>query len=237
MRACEKDHAMNIFIIGSKPSPIFPDVKPDVVYAANGALTHVQASFETAKIYSVLSDYVLFGDTPACEGARTVLKGARCYELILSLSHWHNPAPKDVAEISPVTFDHLTKIRHFEKTTRIIKALKRDVLCSQITRLFKQHPLRFLYLALFKQQIDGLKLSTGALALSQAMRMYPDAEKYYMIGIGLDVAAAHFYNKGKIYGAQHVLADRLYYQAILSEYGTNKFLFTDPDVKSLLQTE
>ena len=237
MRECQKDHAMNIFIIGSKPDPIFPDVKPDVVFAANGALTHAQAAFETAKIISVLSDYVLFGDTPACEGAWTVLKGARCHELILSQSHWCNPAPEDVAAISPVTFDHLSKIRHFEKTTRIIKALKRDVLCSQIKRLFKHQPLRFLYLMLFKQQIDGLKLSTGALALSQAMRMYPDAEKYYMFGIGLDAAAAHFYNKAKIYGAQHVLADGLYYQAILREYGTNKLVFTDPNVKSSLQTE
>lgn len=117
----------NIFVIGAKPNAIFPDVKPDKIYAANGGMAVAQRYIdENVYFNGVLSKSFLSRrrkDNKALAPTIAVLHGCHGHRLIVA-----GGGPKiggyDSPEQRGMTFDSIQEMSRFESFLLKLRYMK-----------------------------------------------------------------------------------------------------------------
>jgi len=66
-----------IFVVGSKPDAVFPDVRPDVVIAANGSIRLVQNFVGESQVVGIITNSILCDLSDATRKTVEILRG--CY--------------------------------------------------------------------------------------------------------------------------------------------------------------
>lgn len=195
----------NIFIVGSKPGGSFPSVKPDVIYAANGAIFKAcSAGFESTEIKGVVSNYIFCMDDPPCVEALEIIKGCSVEELVVV------NALDQESEIPPEI--KVKSVRFVSKRERFELFYDTVGWIHIVIWLFKNKNLKKIKKNLggffSKHELPGLKPSTGMLSLLLAIRENGAEHSYYLVGVGVDPNSNHFYSSTR-YGDKHIDADTM----------------------------
>lgn len=159
----------HIFVIGSKPNPIFPDVIPSKVYAANGAISIAQrfSSIKNVEINGVLGKGVLSKkESKSIWRATSLLSGCSVSRLIVV-----GGGPKksgyftaDQIGLQFFKVDNIHRIKtmalklRYLKVARLFEKKEDESYIDLLRRLRKE------------RSIPGLRISTGVLSLLFAMR-------------------------------------------------------------------
>jgi len=208
-----------IFIVGSKPNVTWPDLEPDYIYAANGALARVQ-QFTKSKIIGVISNYVF---TKLNEGA------IKTFNLI-------NNTKANKIIITPINKKHTRIALSIKDTNIIYKKYKYMSMCELMYLKISIYGIKNLLKNLFKQNIYNilkllynilrscdtnssiLHISTGMLALAVALQRHKEPSDIYIIGIGFESGDGHFYDKTKLYPSAHIENDFTFYNICKNKY-------------------
>jgi hypothetical protein len=178
-----------IFVIGSKPQAIFPDVTPTKIYAANGAIARAQ---EIVQKYDVPLTGVLFRrflsaqekerNSPTamalngCGGNRLIITGGGPKN-----GRFDSPKARGLQFKSEVRLSRLSSLilkMRYASILRIGAEIRNDIrkdgLPATIGRISKT------------RSIHAFGISTGLLAVLLALRASDRSSRVYVIGIGID---------------------------------------------------
>lgn len=219
-----------IFIVGSKPDAIFPNVQPNLIVAANGALARVQHYHDNCKIIGVFSKYVFFDSNTLsleknCKVDKLIIFGSIKKKDYKSNSFVHpERAGIKYNEIKYVSTTRIERIKltYYNKLF-LIKHLLRNYSLSK--------KLSLCITFLKKRVIKPLKISTGMISLIFAIREIRTYSTIYIIGYGLNSKnnEAHFYDQKKLYNAKkHSYPDLLFIYNLKKKYPYYELMFTDP---------
>lgn len=202
---------MNIFVVGSKPDAVFPDVVPDRVYAVNGAIGHAEEFAGTAEITGVITRNVVFSDLAQDLETRKQWAGKRVDRIIVSGSR---------ARVSVDTLKMPIIIRNLglgfdqfvylgdDWISRILNNRNKLKLAAEVlTRLRSGWPKSFCLELKRTRILPELSVSGGIRALLIADReALPDSE-IYLIGIGARKSRGHYYDPKAVFD-KHANQDR-----------------------------
>lgn len=220
-----------IFVIGSKPQAIFPDVTPTKIYAANGAIARAQ---EIAQKYDVPLTGVLFRrflsaqEKERASPTAIALNGCRGDRLIIS-----GGGPKhgrfDTPRARGLQFgseERLSRSRSLLLKMRYASVLRigRDILNLIVKAGWSETFAKVRK----TRSLGALGISTGMLAVLLALRESGRSSRVYVIGIGIDVEEGQFYDPNSAGRFRHVDADKAMVRDLVRKIPRDKLIFTDP---------
>lgn len=203
---------MNILILGSKPNSSLPNIKPNIIYSANGAAS-IMNKFNSGEKYSVVSSGMTYND----DVVNKLIESNPDKVIIRSHNkNFNNELYNYFDDIilidgkSMCMFEnsifryraYLARILHFYNRggAKGIKLLKDHVLGSYRT----------------------FACSTGLWTLAYCLSKHPQAT-IYISGIGLQ-AGGHYYKRGEF---QSITANKDYY--LMKNTNLNNFTLRSTD--------
>lgn len=222
-----------IFIVGSKPEAIFPNIQPDIVYAVNGAINRVQFLKNKSELIGIISNYVFSLNTEQAKLTRTILSDCKVDKLIttsLTLKRKQLLHPKSI-NLLYKNFEHINayienylKLKFVKKNSLLKKIIYDDSIVGIVD---------FINCVLTGNKPKELKISTGIFSLVLALSRSTSPADIYVIGIGLEKGSKHFYDQSKVYDPRnkHIDCDKFFLQNINKKKLENsKIIFTDNDL-------
>lgn len=223
---------INVFILGSKPDPVFPGVTPDYVYAANGAVALASKFQPHSNLVGVMGRFIFDPNCTYADSTREMLRGIQLDKLVLKGS------PAKYKDLHTAKDFHInaTKIEYLSKSSiNVLRSSARPTydnlyisafLCiDPILARFKLNYRR----ARFKFEF----ISTGAIALAYALHQHSkEHTMFHVIGIGAKEGSGHFYDLGRPFEL-HGESDLNFFRSIIN--GPRNVNFTDPDLISIIR--
>ncbi len=202
---------MNIFVVGSKPDAIFPDVSPDRIYACNGAISLYKRPSETTEIVGVISRAVVYSKKPQDAVTRRQWAGSKVNRLIVAggreaSSREDQKLEADIRALG-LEFNRFLYVgNHFHKKALEIRFKKR-LFFEVFRRLTKAAPERFFVELKRTRFFPEMRISSGVRSLLIAKEEAPKGANFYLVGIGARKSRGHFYDSDAMFFA-HALQDR-----------------------------
>ncbi len=225
-----KSGKKRVWVVGSKPSAMFPNNDPDVIYAANGAMSRIQEYGEYFRV-GVLSSYLLESERNL-NSVWEELNGCRVDKLIIARRTPYNPDvnPDDIG-LRPGDVEMIReRVIAFKmvKLLGIYEMLRRVWVSRKVGGL-----LRAIVNTIIGKPIQDTKLSTGLLCLLLSMDKY-NLANYNLIGIGLDPSTGHHYNLGQKYGSDHIDVDRWFLNCIVESDMVGEVKSDDSTIRDVI---
>lgn len=219
-----------VFVIGSKPEAVFPDVKPTRIYAANGAIARAQ---EIMEMYDTPLTGVLFriflsarekqrkSPTAAalngCRGDRFVITGGGPRH-----GQFDQPQARGLRFRSEERLSRpgsmLLKLR-YASLVRVARDIRDEIRsegwAASLRKIRKTRSL------------TALGISTGMLAVLMALSESDDQSCVYVIGVGIDAEEGQFYDAAGTGRFRHLKADKAMVRDVLRKVSRNRLIFTD----------
>ena len=203
---------MTTFIIGAKPDPVFPQVRPDAAYFANAAVAYAERFDAATRKTGVLSDYLLTEDIVV--NHLGLLREACLDHIVITRA-----APVATWPIERTGMRHGSKVEltSLDRQAMTMSVLgRRFLLLAMLSAPFSwRRKVRSLgSYALRRNELGETKLSTGAFSLVLAILDQDAPPPYYLIGIGVE-PGGHFYDANHRYDSErHLNADRVAFRCI-----------------------
>ena len=201
---------------------------PDVIIAANGAISRVQKFYGKCRIIGVVSHSILIGESEVILSTLNVLKLCKVNDLIIV--NYQNKFKDCIDRLKmEITNPQINYLTRGEKSKLILSEVKFKILIKYIfsTRTFPQI-LKVLLQLIVRNHCEPLRLSTGAICILLALaECLP--EELFVIGIGLDAYSSHHYDKNNIYGFGHLESDSFYFSHLKKK--ATKIHFTDSGLR------
>jgi len=197
----------NIFIVGSKPQAVWPDVAPDQIYTANGALARVQSwANEGVPVTAFLYRY-FFKNHPKYNHTPTVeaVNGCVAERIIVSGGAGRT---KDfvTAEDRGLRYNERHDLSRRAAFLLKLRFAGLRLFPEEFGRL-AQSPSAYCQALRKTRMLDSFSCSTGMLALLYAASCARAGDQLYLIGVGAARDTGHFYNAGVPF-ARHVRQDQ-----------------------------
>ncbi len=197
----------SIFIVGSKPDAAFPDVEPDLIYAANGAIARVE-NYKAAFKVCVLNRYA-FSRGWVNVDAKALGKADK----LVIIGNDYHVVKNNIFDFiggfdAEVEFDG-------KEVSRAIKlkqiSLNEVLLAHLFTKVNWMRRLRKYRM----NAVLGHNISTGAYALGRAVNDHGfSGVNYYLIGIGVGPDSSHFNDSDAAYNNFHSAHDFVFLRSI-----------------------
>lgn len=203
---------MQIFVVGSKPDPHWPSVKPDVVILANGAIAYAKNRFKDVHTIGFAS--LNFCRADRGERNRTDREAVEGVELA-ELVYWQPTGKGWLKDVSfryqagiNLSNGHLWRLsyRHYSFLDWLqVLSNPRNWWHAFKKRRRGQPPY-----------FRGSRPSTGMMAVQYALERYPSAECIHVCGIGVTWSGGHFYDNKHLHDNFHEAADTKLYRSLVS---------------------
>jgi hypothetical protein len=227
----------NIFVVGSKPDAIFPEVKPDLVISANSAIKRVQKYYGQVPVISIMSDQVfsdnvIKGEEGYLNDVREYIKGSKTNELVILKT-----LPKYRIIKKYIDYIEYTKSKSFTRWEYHKMTINYVSIYDAIESSFQNDSFLFILKTIYQTvrygKFNPLEISTGMISLVYALFNYK-YQKIYIIGIGVNQCSGYSYSNNSVYNYFHVPRDILLFKSLAKKNLLKKLAFTDPYVKELV---
>ncbi len=221
---------MNIFVVGSKPDAVFPNVQPDRVYAVNGAIARLENISETTESIGVISWSVIFSDEPQDVETRRQWSGRHVDRLIISGqgANFEQEAPELEVRLRDLglRFARLSAVGKQCKRIVVKSRRKNRLLMEVAIRLRSAWPSSLLLELKRTKLLPEIGISGGVRTLVIANQEAPPGAKLYLIGVGARKSRGHFYDSEAAFD-KHALQDRNFL-IDFSRKNPGRLIATDP---------
>lgn len=206
-----------VFVIGSKPDVSYPNMSPDIVVGANGAVKRLNQFDKAYKIGIITNS--LFNN-----------QNYKIYQLIESvkvdeLAIIQFKREKNLlirSEDCKIVCEKRLMISRLYKAWIEIKSLNKK---KNIKTFFKDYKptdyLKEIYRIFIKRKVSFLRTSTGVFGVPFVLNKYKNGMDIYLIGIGLKAGTVHFHDKNHIYPEGHIIHDLRYLKCLQSNKNIN----------------
>ena len=224
-----------VFVIGSKPEAVFPDVAPGYVYAANGSIARAQDFLQDAHVTGVvLNRFFAADDRERQSSTAKTLKGCQVNRLVIS-GGARRKSGIDAPGQRGLTCEQVVRLSRLRSVALKLRHASWGRLLRNLD--FRPHPKedgRLITRISRTRSLPALGISTGMLAVLLALKEHPKAT-IYVIGIGLDPTAGQFHDH-TVSLRFHVEADRVMIDDLRGRVDSRQLVFTDPELSSYVAT-
>jgi hypothetical protein len=237
-----------IFVIGSKPDAIIPEIKPDKIYFANTSIKMYEGKYDLNITNLVFSNLIFSNNEKksnnpknpkigSLKTARDYIRGVKCNDLILL----HITSRKVVRSKHKIIEDfkqyifsnrvhhiYLDKVQiGMVKLLNIFWLLKSFRSIDSIKKNFI-----FLYKLIFNSIFSTIEVSTGVHALYWALENNKDSD-IFLIGSGINPNSGYSFKTLNKFSDYHISADLHFVSEVRKRCINNNTIFiTDPELKS-----
>lgn len=229
-------HHMNIFILGSKPDAIIPDVVPDRVYACNGAISLLEKPNERTEVVGVVSRAVIYSHKPQDIVTRRQWAGRKVDRLIVASGRPksrddHETLEADMRALG-IDFTHFSYVGNKFWKKALDLRFKRRIFLEVLGRLKHADPENLLLELRRTRILPEMHISGGVRTLLIAKEEAPIGASFFLIGIGARKSKGHFYDPDAIF-FRHASQDRNFLIDFVRRY-PNTLFPTDPVLSRFL---
>jgi hypothetical protein len=228
---------MNIFVLGSKPDAVFPDVQPERVYAVNGAIARLDAFSDASELVGVIAWSVIYSSKRQDVETRRQWIGRRVDRLIVAGqgANFKQEAPGLETKLQNLGlhFGRLSLVgSQYAKT--IIKSRSKSRLLKEIATRLRSAGSGSLLLELKRTKLlPEAGISGGVRTLVIANEEAPPSARLYLIGVGARRSRGHFYDPDSLFD-KHALQDRNFL-IDFSRRNPGRLVATDPVLSRFLK--
>lgn len=221
-----------IFIVGSKPDAIFPEIKPNLIIAANASIKRVQNYYGKTKIIGILSDQIFsnndcVGEDGFLEKNRQYIKDSNIDNLVLLKTL---PKSKYVAKVEDIINIGSPKIKVLNRWQYVKLIINYVGFLNSFLYMLKTYKIyeiiKTLYQTLRYGKYNPAEVSTGMICLAYAINNFKYS-KIYVIGIGIEKDSGYSFTSKARYNIFHIDKDLFFVRSLLKNKIFKNIVFTD----------